>query len=206
MSDARPVPNTSAARAVYARPGGVRRAGLVIDNAPGITRIVAVVASKSDAHHLSFGLEGFTPHVQEDGQALFVASDGVFIPVAAPWAKDARGRDLKTYFQTNGQDLVQVVSPSPDTVYPIVADPQMVWYAGGWGAKFSRSETSNMRDWSVAAGMCAGLLLWPGAAGVCGAWVSYAVFQATLAEQDNPKTCLFAVVVPAIGSIWRVRC
>ncbi len=46
----------------------------------------------------------------------------------------------------------------------------------------------------------------PGQRRVTCAWVSYAVFQATLAERDNPKTCLFAVVVPAIGSIWRVRC
>ena len=178
----------------------------VVQEGGGSTRVVAVISSAAERHQLDFGLAGFTPHVQDDGGAVFVADDGFAVGVAAPWARDASGALVRTRYRVSGHRLVQEIQPGAATRYPIVADPQWMWWSAAYGLKFSRTETSNMRDWSVAAGMCAVFIRTPATAGVCAAWVSYAVFQAVLAEQDNPRRCLFAQVVPVPGPIWRIYC
>jgi hypothetical protein len=67
-----------------------------------------------------------------DGGAAAIVYDAQnqpLVAVAAPWAKDANGNDVRTYFTTNGQKLTQHVAHKVKGVaYPVVADP--LWLPG----------------------------------------------------------------------------
>ncbi|MDP0396731.1 DNA/RNA non-specific endonuclease [Tsukamurella strandjordii] len=41
----------------------------------------------------------------------------------APWAYDANGKEVPTWYDIDGDDMVQRIEPGPDNVYPIIADP-----------------------------------------------------------------------------------
>lgn len=80
------------------------------------------------------------------GAAAIINKDGSLMSyIPKPWAKDARGGDVDTYFTTDGNALTQHVSHRKrGTKYPVVADPLMVWipawvlrtcgvgFLGGW--------------------------------------------------------------------------
>lgn len=64
-----------------------------------------------------------------DGGAAVVAADGaVVVSVAAPWAYDATGRQVRTSYRIDGTSLVQSVDHVGAT-YPVVADPSIGF---GW--------------------------------------------------------------------------
>lgn len=67
-----------------------------------------------------------------DGGAVVIGLDGtVFATVAAPWAHDALGRTVRTYFTTNGANLTQHIEHNvPGVVYPVTADPW--WTSRFW--------------------------------------------------------------------------
>lgn len=80
----------------------------------------------------------------------------VVAKIDAPWSQDDKGREVDTAFELRGSDLVQIVTPSAETAYPIVSDPRVVWmgyYAQLW---YTKAETQHMRDSGVViAGMLA---------------------------------------------------
>ncbi|WP_220657142.1 HNH endonuclease signature motif containing protein [Tsukamurella sp. TY48] len=41
----------------------------------------------------------------------------------APWAYDANGKEVPTWYDIDGDEMVQHIEPGPDNVYPIIADP-----------------------------------------------------------------------------------
>lgn len=43
--------------------------------------------------------------------------------IDAPWAKDANGKDVNTYYRKEGNKLIQVVDFDKNTAFPVVADP-----------------------------------------------------------------------------------
>lgn len=60
---------------------------------------------------------------QSDGSVFVTTSAGKVATVfAAPWAVDAKGRDVSTSFKISGNTLTQTVSHS-NAAYPVVADP-----------------------------------------------------------------------------------
>lgn len=48
--------------------------------------------------------------------------------IASPWAYDADGHSLPTYFQVNGNQIAQIVDTSA-AQFPVVADPSVWWWA-----------------------------------------------------------------------------
>lgn len=175
--------------------------------ADGSTRVQTVISGADSSHTFDYGIEGFSAAVNDKGEAAFISADGSFIPVAAAWATDADGKAVETHYEVSGSKLVQVVVPNADTVYPVVADPSWVWIGAGWGMKLTRSETSSVRNYAAAVGMCSMFAKRaPGLSVGCAVWGSYIQLQANLAQSDSPKSCLFFNVVPAPGSIWRVGC
>ena len=50
--------------------------------------------------------------------------------IAAPWATDANGKQVATYYQINGTGITQVIETNASTTYPVTADPSWVWWAG----------------------------------------------------------------------------
>src|SRR5699024_10756043 len=67
--------------------------------------------------------------VDEDGSARVVDGDGNTVTrITAPWAYDALGRPVDTWYTVSpdGTELVQHIEPDPDAVYPILADPEEI--------------------------------------------------------------------------------
>ena len=74
------------------------------------------------------GAGGLT--VNDDGSADVWDEDGSTIAlIASPWAVDADGTALDTYYVANGETLLQVVDHAGAT-YPVVADPSFQFYCG----------------------------------------------------------------------------
>jgi hypothetical protein len=65
--------------------------------------------------------------LQSDGSAVLYDNSNTTISIIGkPWAKDANGKEVKTWFSTDGLTLIQNVDHNvPGIVYPVVADP--VW-------------------------------------------------------------------------------
>lgn len=58
------------------------------------------------------------------GAIVYDAQNQPLVAVAAPWAKDANGKDVKSHFTTNGKKLTQhVAHKAKGVAYPVVADP-----------------------------------------------------------------------------------
>ena len=192
---------------VYSDTSGSGDAIAVQNLSDGSTRMQTIIAGARSPHEFSFAMKGYDAVVNDQGEAIFVKADGSFVPIAAAWARDANGNDVPTSYEVRGRKLVQVVYPSADTVYPVVADPSWVWVGAGWGMKLTRTETARVRDYAAALGMCAIFVKRAAALNVaCAVWGSYIQLQANLAQGDNPRTCLFFNVAPAPGTIWRVKC
>ncbi|WP_369043390.1 hypothetical protein [Streptomyces sp. Midd1] len=61
--------------------------------------------------------------------------------VDAPWAKDANGNSVPTNYGLDGNTLVQTIETSPDTAYPVVADPHYTWGIITGTVYFNKKET-----------------------------------------------------------------
>ena len=82
--------------------------------------------------------------VLEDGSAVVYNEKGELASmVSTPWAKDAEGKDVKTWFTTDGKTLTQHVKHDVvGIVYPVTADPVWhQWHWWGFEVLLSKSET-----------------------------------------------------------------
>lgn len=171
----------------------------------GSTRIQTVISSGSSAHEFGYRMAGYQPYQSDTGEVMFVSEDGHYVPVAAPWATDADGNPVETRYEIRGDELFQIVVADGFTAYPVVADPSWQWYGPIWGLKLTRAETSRVRDYAAALGMCA--VLAKRASVACSAFASYIILQANLAQGDTPaRTCLFFTAAPVPGVIFRLSC
>lgn len=115
----------------------------------GTVRVQTVIPSESAGleYTYTFG-EGVIPAIQEDGSVVLASDEanGVSVgygTVAAPWAFDAAGEPVDTHYSVSGDQLVQVVTPAPDTTYPIVADPTVTVGTGIY-VYYNKTETKNI--------------------------------------------------------------
>lgn len=60
-----------------------------------------------------------------DGSAQVINADGsIELAIGSPWAYDAYGPPVKTYYLVSGNSLIQVVEHTAENItYPVVADP-----------------------------------------------------------------------------------
>ncbi|MER6571340.1 DUF2599 domain-containing protein [Streptomyces sp. NPDC001093] len=103
---------------------------------------------------------GATMAVQDDGSVLISGTDGTSLGAfAAPWAKDANGKDIPTRYEVQGDSLVQVIdhTTTADIAYPVVADPWLwrdlihsaSWtYHSGYGWTLKVQPTDWQRFWN----------------------------------------------------------
>ncbi|WP_307295064.1 hypothetical protein [Microbacterium natoriense] len=175
--------------------------------ADGSTRIQTVIGTADSAHEFGYQMDGYHPYQSDTGEVVFVDDSGNVVPVGAPWARDVSGQPVQTGYEIRGDELFQVVTPDASTVYPVVADPTWMWAGPAWGMKLTRAETSRVRDYAAALGMCATFTnKLPKVAIACAVFGSYIVAQANIAQGDSPKTCLFFTAAPIPGVIWRLPC
>ena len=174
----------------------------------GDTRVQTVIPDRDAAHEAAFGMEGFRAVIDSAGGAGFVqdSREGAFVPVDAAWATDAAGAPVPTHYEVRGDQLVQIVIPTADTVYPIVADPTWGWRNAAWGLTLSRSETASIKDYAGASALCGTLVRNQRLSIPCWGWAGYLQLQAATANNLRPKGCLHIVVAPLPGAISHTYC
>lgn len=174
----------------------------------GDTRVQTVIPDRDAAHEAAFGMEGFRAVIDSAGDAGFVqdSREGAFVPVDAAWATDAAGAPVPTHYEVRGDQLVQIVIPTADTVYPIVADPTWGWRNAAWGLTLSRSETASIKDYAGASALCGTLVRNQRLSIPCWGWAGYLQLQAATANNLRPKGCLHIVVAPLPGAISHTYC
>jgi hypothetical protein len=82
--------------------------------------------------------------VGNDGSAIIIGYDQEPVAmVSAPWAKDANGKVIETYFTTDGSTLTQhIIHNVEGVIYPVTADPSVAWNWSGIGVYLNRRETN----------------------------------------------------------------
>lgn len=179
------------ANAVQATNDGGVRMLTVIDNSNASTKYDYKIAVPS----------GGTIKVTTDGGAVVLDNaKQVIAVVEKPWAKDANGALVQTYFTTNGQTLTQVIKHDTHGVaYPVTADPRFSWGWSGVTVYFNRSETAFI-------GRAGGTAL--GALGLGGLAVGFGV-QETASWGANRGYCLAVYKpywAPFLSSWWVYGC
>ncbi len=88
--------------------------------------------------------------LQSDGSAVLYDNSNTAISIIGkPWAKDANGKEVKTWFSTDGLTLIQHVEHNvPGVVYPVVADPtwsEIQYCALPWNTNACRLASGSIR-------------------------------------------------------------
>lgn len=108
-------------------------------------RLLTVIDAASAQTEYSYGLsvpEGGHIAITEDGGAVvFGVDEQIISTIDTPWATDASGKSVDTWYTTDGQALTQHVEHNVSGVaYPVVADPLIKrWF--GWEFQLSRQQT-----------------------------------------------------------------
>lgn len=112
-------------------------------------------------------------------------------------AVDANGRTVSTHFESDGTNLIQVVEHrTANYAYPIVADPDWIWYSAAWGAKFSQAETKKLAANGGSLVMCGvRALMAPPLGAACAIAGGQWFWQAQRAADEDG--CVFIAAVPA---------
>ncbi|HYH75320.1 MAG TPA: hypothetical protein VD735_05165 [Candidatus Saccharimonadales bacterium] len=118
----------------YPSDAGVANAVQATDD--GGVRMLTVIDSPSAPtrydYHVSVPAGGAVRLARQGGAEVVNARNEVIAVVASPWAKDARGNHIKTWFATNGTTLTQYVKHNvAGVVYPVTADPFWLAIAPG---------------------------------------------------------------------------
>lgn len=116
------------AQGVAAIPGNDGASTAVQALEDGTTRFVNVIADKNAPQDFTYAISvpgGGSVTVNPDGTAAALDSSGVVLAeVAKPWATDANGTSVPTWFTTDGTSLTQHVDfANGNFAFPIKADP-----------------------------------------------------------------------------------
>jgi hypothetical protein len=123
-------------------------------NNDGSVRMTTII-DNSDApteYEYKIGVKGefvLKEAVNEDGGKGVIVfnkdQSKIISIISPPWAKDANGKDVKTYFKIRNNKLIQVVEHKVSGIaYPVVADPVIGRHWWGYSYYFNRSETNNI--------------------------------------------------------------
>ncbi len=137
-----PASNGSASAVQATEDGGVRML-TIIDNATAPTEYPYTVTVPNGGH-IELAAEGGAIIIDNEGNTITV--------IDTPWAKDANGMSVQTWFTTDGQTLTQHVIHNVEGVaYPVNADPRF-WRWYGWDYQYNRNQTNNiMFGWGLGA-------------------------------------------------------
>lgn len=110
----------------------------------GLNASFVVIADKTSpsTHEFTIGNEDNSLQLQDDGSVIVYGADGTQTNyILAPWAKDAEGKDLDTYYTLEGNALKQHIDLS-DAAFPVIADPSTGCGVGWCSVYFNLSETN----------------------------------------------------------------
>lgn len=114
-------------------------ADVAVQATPSNVRISTILHNEETATEFEYSIDGATPVLTSDGgiellqDVEILGDDGVPVVIKVPtivaekpWAVDAEGRSVETYYKITGNSVIQVVEPGAGTVFPVVADPNWV--------------------------------------------------------------------------------
>lgn len=127
------LPNADSAKNASKLPNGTvvfpdnhGSANAVIPTNDGV-QMITTISDKSASTRYTYPIEvpsGGEVIIVENGAAVLDGKGSPMLVVSSPWAKDAKGADVPTWFETDGSSLTQVIDhKSDDFAYPITADP-----------------------------------------------------------------------------------
>jgi len=125
---------------------------VVVGKSAGAVQVATVISNKNapQRYEYTFDVEGEAQLIADPQTGAVIVTDQSGVPiaqVAAPWAVDAEGRDVATSYEISGGTLTQVVDLDAQPVtYPVVADPQTLYFWWGQAMKFSKSETKQVAN------------------------------------------------------------
>jgi hypothetical protein len=128
---------------------GERVSAVVQPTELGGLQISLLIADESSPTAYAFPIDlpsGASLSIQPDGSAVALLDGTAIGTFARPWALDAAGADVTSYFEVQGDDLVQVVEHGPHVTYPVVADPWWNPFSWNWGKVWGK-----MKDCGVGA-------------------------------------------------------
>lgn len=169
-------------------------------------RIQTIANSPSDptVFTYTFG-DGIRPVAASDGRIELLADLGSVAAVVGEvdkaWAADASGAEVKTYYRIEGEELVQVIEPTSQASYPIVADPKVTRTWWNTTVYFKRSETFAIASATNGAAVAAALIPEPTlskAAAVAGGLAG--VYIDTIYGADK---CLKFVYYGHVANVWQ---
>lgn len=160
-------------------------------------RVQTISASPAAPTRFVYDFDGsMTPMIDEDGNVVVVdmsnPEGAAALSVDEPWAFDASGAPVATWYEVDGGSLVQHIAPSADVHYPIVADPRWEWQSWGYGMALNKAETREVAKHAGAAFMCA---FFGPAAPACGIIAGSVAYSAGVAAANG--RCVFLQVAPA---------
>lgn len=133
------------ARGVITYPSKGGSANAVVPTADG-AQMLTVIERRKAASTYSYDMGGVVK-LRSDGGAFVFDSKGKPVAVVKPaWAKDAKGKLVKTYYQASGNTLTQVVEHKAKrgVTYPVVADPYVKRYWDSVVITLSRAEMATI--------------------------------------------------------------
>ncbi len=184
--------------------------------ADGGMQILVVINEESAPLDYEFAVSppigGFLA-MEDDGSVNVVGADGITVARVEPaWARDANGNAVPTWFEVNGDKLIQHVEHA-GSAYPVVADPNIG--NCGWNSctiYWTTTETRRIADGTIgvtAAAAACGLAGGPYAAATCVALGAYLVLSAQNARAQNKclKIKVYYAILPAqTGSYTKGTC
>lgn len=108
-------------------------ASVPVVHSDGSLQINTILESASAPRRYPYTMEGRQVTLGSGGGAIISDTTGhVIATVDPPWAKDADGHDVTTYFEVIGDSLTQVIETTSATAFPVVADPKITigWVYG----------------------------------------------------------------------------
>lgn len=103
---------------------------VVVASAASSVAVQVVIPDETAPSRYTFEIGGALPVLREDGRVELRDSAGAVIGEGqAPWAVDATGQAVPTRYEVHGQSLVQVVDFTSASAFPIVADPDFIFFA-----------------------------------------------------------------------------
>lgn len=161
-------------------------------------------APESHSFVISHGNEVVNLALNADGTVTVTDGAGVFVNYfSAPWAIDASGRALATWYEVDGNVITQHINTN-NARFPVIADPSAECGIGWCSVYFNRSETHDIATARLAALGGAVAACSPGGplvVAVC--TIGAAAIGATAIYADNHNQCVgvvaYGVVPPAAG-------
>lgn len=180
-----------------------------VKTTPSGKQVEWMIQTPDSSHSRSFSVDApGDVRLEKDkksGAVLVYSDSEPYTLINSPWAKDATGKDLSTYYEISGNQVTQIVVPDADTSYPIVSDPRVNWGIVSGHIYFSKEETRRMA--AGAAAVAAISPFWFAVPPPLGQqlaiwWGGHSILISGWATAAHAQNKCLSLKVGAAGNVW----